>query len=196
MAINIRKVGEVADGAVTFAKLADNAVVLESSKVTGELPSDKLADSAVIESKLANLAISTGKLQDNVVTLAKANNDIRVSHFAGDESEVSITGTTEVSVKELGFVKNALYNCTDVRFIAAMKTSDVSYTATLKVYIDAEGTERLSLTSTATDYELKSGTFDVSDLTNGKHSMIIKLASSDAAGTAYNELVDVLVVKG
>jgi len=71
MAIFIRKVGEVADGAVTEVKLADSAVDLAGSKITGELGSGNIADSAIIESKLGALAVTTAKLGANAVTLQR-----------------------------------------------------------------------------------------------------------------------------
>jgi hypothetical protein len=170
MTVHMRKVGEVADGAVTADKLATGAVDLGTDKVTGQAPSSKIEDSAITEAKLDNLAVSTGKLQDNVVTLAKAANDIRLSHFIGDETEVAVNGTTETEIKATNFPKvGGVYAPTEIRVIAELKTNDVLYTTTLNVYIDGEGTERLSLTSTSTTFELKSGTFDISDLTNGKH---------------------------
>ena len=58
MAINLRKVGEVANGSVTASKLADGTTDLASDKVTGQAPSSKIADGAVVKAKLANLARS------------------------------------------------------------------------------------------------------------------------------------------
>lgn len=193
----MRKVGEVADGSVTAAKLATGAVDLGTDKVTGQAPSSKIEDSAITEGKLAALAISTGKLQDNVITLAKANDDIKISHFVGDETEVPVTGTTEVPIKDTQFpISEGVYNPQKIRIIAELKTDNAANTASLKVYIDAEGTERLELTSVNTAFEFKSGTFDISDLTAGKHTLIIKLSSSDVAGIATNGLIEALFVKG
>ena len=105
MSVYIRRVGEVADGAVTNIKLATGAVDLDSDKVTGELPTGKLADGAVIESKIGNLEISTGKLKDQAVTLAKAQRALKIHHFTGDETEVSVTGLTETEKKTFKIVK-------------------------------------------------------------------------------------------
>jgi hypothetical protein len=55
MAINIRRVGEVADGSVTSTKLATGAVDLDTDKVTGQLPTEKLKDGAATEDKIALL---------------------------------------------------------------------------------------------------------------------------------------------
>jgi len=96
MAINIRRVGEVADGSITSIKLATGAVNLDTDKVTGQLPTNKMKDGAVNEDKLASLAVSTAKLQDNVVTLAKADDDIRLNTFIGDETIVSCNDETAI----------------------------------------------------------------------------------------------------
>ena len=195
MSLNIRKVGEVADGSVTADKLADNAVDLGTAKVTGELPETKLANSAVTEGKLADLAISTGKLKNNVVTLAKADDDIRLNTFIGDETEVSVTGIVEEVIKEFRFpVKSDKFSPKKVRFIGSLKSSS-GHTATLKLYLNAEETARSSVSSAETEYELVDSEFDISDLGNGHHTCKVILVSSDAAGIVYNDLVDVLLIR-
>lgn len=128
MALNIRRVGEVADGSVTAAKLADNAVDLGSTKVTGQAPSERIADGAVVEAKLADLAISTGKLKDSVITLAKATDDIKANNFVGDETAVSVTGNVEADVKEFNFPKQAgHFDPQKIRILASLKTNDAGY---------------------------------------------------------------------
>lgn len=195
MAINIRRVGEVADGSVTANKLADSAVDLGSDKVTGQVPSTKIQNGAIIEQKLADLAISTGKLKDNVVTLAKADDDMRLRSFVGDETIVSVTGTTESIEKELTIPKHAVkFGATKIRVLAGLYTSDAAFTASLKIYIDSEASARLELTSVSTTSELVAGEFDISDLAQGRHIIQAALVSSDVAGTAYNDLIDIMIV--
>jgi len=194
MVIRLRRVGEVADGSVTSEKLSDGAVDLSTAKVTGELPSGKLEDGAVIEGKLADLAVTTTKLQNAAVTLAKSDDDSRLTQFAGDETEVSSTGTDEVEQKAFDFVKvSGKFSPTKMRLIATLKTDDVLNTASLLIYID--DVLELTLTSTSTTYELVSGEIDVSALAAGKHSVSIKTKSSDAAGITSNDHMDALFVK-
>ena len=215
MALNIRKVGEVADGAVTTEKLADGAVTnvkVDSVNISkldttnadfdsaGSLKanvvdSTELKDGGIVESKIAALAISTGKLKDNVITLAKANDDIKVSHFAGDETEASVTGITEVAKKECSFPKKTGYAGNKIRFIATLKTNDALKTASIKVYVDAEEAARATYTSTSLTYELVGGDIDISDLGIGTHKITLKLVSDAADGIAYNDMWDVLLIK-
>lgn len=195
MALNIRKVGEVADGSVTEVKLAPGAVT--TTKIADEAITDaKIADNAIIEQKIAALAISTGKLKDNVVTLAKADNDVKAVTFTGDETELSVTGVAEVAVKEFNFSrKGGVFEPKIVRVIMTLRTNDVSYTATGKIYINGEAEARATMESTSDTYELSSAEFDISDLDPGKHTVTLKLVSSDAAGVAYSDYLDILLVK-
>jgi len=192
MTIYIRKVGEVADGSITDEKLAVAAVNLGGSKVTGQLPSTAIEDGAVIESKLANLSVSTGKLKDEAVTTAKAINALKQHVYVGDETEVSVTGITETEIKTFGIVKApAILPWLKMHVQAEMKTSDVSHAAIMKVYVDAEASPRITLNSTSATYEIQSGSAVISDLSNGKHVVKIKMVSADASATAYNDLLDV-----
>lgn len=203
MVINIRKVGEVADGSVTEAKLADGAVTnpkLADAAVYGDkvsadgITSIHLADDSVIESKIADDAVSTVKLADEAVTLEKASEAVRTDPFLGDETEVSTTGLTYISQKEFNFTKSSVRDVKELYVLADMKSSNASYTATLGIFIDT--VEEASLTSIATSYELKqSSAIDISGLGNGKHKVEIKLKSSDNVGIAYNELLEVYQVK-
>jgi len=276
MSINIRAVGEVADGSVTASKLATGAVDLGTDKVTGEAPTSKiaadaitnakiaagavdttelaadavtnakiaalavdtaeiaadavtnakigagavdtaeiaalavetaqlaagavtdsvLADDSVVNSKLADLAISTGKLQNNVVTLAKSDEDSRLRPFIGDESTVSIVGTTETEIKAFKLPKGTTqkFKPKKMRVFATLKTDNVASAAELTIYLDAEGTSRLTLTSTSLTEELVSGEFDLSDLTDGRHDVSIRLRSLGAADQATNDYVDMMIV--
>lgn len=219
MALNLRKVGEVADNSVTSAKLADGAVITsklaDDAVVTGKIAdgavgstdladdavtSTKIAADAVTSAKIADGAIGSTEIADNAVIGAKIaagvvdaelSSKYKTSLIVGDDSEVSVTGLVYSEEKILRFVKAANLPVDDLVIKAEMKSSIGSETASLKVFIDAEGTERLELTSVATTYELKDGTFAVDDLSNGIHIIRIKLASSSASETAYNQLLEV-----
>ena len=200
MALFIRRVGEVADNSVTAAKLADGAVDLSTAKVGGELPSSKLEDGSVVEAKLASLAVSTAKLKDQAVTLAKAQQALRIHHFVGDETEVSTLGTTEEDQKVFRMPKAT----SDVKGIqpvrlhvnAEMKvTGGTTPTGTLRIYLDGEGTPRITLNTTSGTYEMVEGDTDISDLSNGTHTIKATLASDEASATAFNDLIEIFFEK-
>lgn len=199
MSVYIRRVGEVADGAVTNIKLAENAVDLNSNKVTGELPSAKLANGAVIEDKIAALAISTGKLKDQAVSLAKAQQALKIHHFTGDETEVSVTGIVEEEVKTFKLVKSSAntkgIQAQRLHINVEIKTSDVTAQGTLKLYMDAEETPRLTVNTSSLTYEMQEDDADISDLTNGSHEAHIKMVSAVAAKTVYNDLIEIFFEK-
>ena len=200
MALFIRRVGEVADGSVDASKLADGAIDLSTAKVTGELPTSKLEDGAVVEAKLASLSVSTGKLKNQAVSLAKAQQALRIHHFVGDETEVSTLGITEEDQKIFKMPKSS----SDVTGIQALRihinaemkvTGGTSPTGTMKVYLDEEGTPRITLTTTSTTYEMVEGDADISDLANGKHTVKITLVSDEATATVFNDLLEVFLEK-
>lgn len=200
MTLFIRRVGEVADGSVDSAKLADGAIDLSTAKVTGELPTNKIEDGAINEAKLANLAVTTGKLQNQAVTLAKAQQALKIHHFVGDETEVSTLGTTEEDQKIFKMPKAT----SDVKGIqpvrihinAEMKvTGGTSPTGIMKIYLDAEGTPRITLNTTNGTYEMVEGDADISDLASGTHTIKITLASDEASATVFNDLIEVFFEK-
>ena len=200
MTLFIRRVGEVADGSVSSAKLADGAIDLSTAKVTGELPTNKIEDGAINEAKLASLAVSTGKLKDQAVTLAKAQQALKIHHFVGDETEVSTLGVIEEDQEVFRMPKAT----SDVKGIqptrlhvnAEMKvTGGTTPTGILKVYIDAEGTPRITLNTTNGTYEMVEGDTDISDLSNGTHTIKATLATDDASATAFNDLIEIFFEK-
>lgn len=183
MSLNLQRVGEteIADGSITTAKLADDAVT-----------DPKIADGSIINSKLASLAISTSKLQNNVVTLAKSDRALKIHHLLTDDSPMSVQGITAVEIKTYKFVKAV----TDVEgFIpkmliiqADLKTSLAAQQAKLELFIDGEGTPSITLVSTSITAELLTAEADISALSNGKHTVVIKLSSADAGESATNQL--------
>jgi hypothetical protein len=199
MTVYIRRVGEVADGSVTETKLADSAVNLAGNKITGQLDSANIADSAVTEAKLDSLAVSTAKLQDQAVTLAKAHQAVNLHHFTGDETEVSVTGTTETEKKTFKIVKASDqtkgFQPTKLHINAEMKTSDVAKQGSVKVYIDSEETPAITLNTSSTTYEMIEGNSDISSLSTGAHEIHVKLVNAEADGTTYNDLIEIFLEK-
>jgi len=174
MAINMRKVTEA---------------VLTPKSVKEE----HLDDLAISERTIQPDAVNTDSLQDAVVTLAKSADDVRLHQFVGEESEVQVTGDVYEIVKITKFIKHIFSPVIKIRVLATLKTDDIANTASFAIYIDDD--VKLELTSTEIDYELVNGEFDTSGLANGKHSLDVRLKSSDAAGIAYSDLVDILMVK-
>ena len=160
----------------------------------GEVP-----DGSITEQKLADLSVSTEKLKNQAVTLAKAHAAVNLHHFTGDETEVSVEGTTETEKKTFKIVKASDqtkgFQPSTLHINAEVKTSDAAKEGSLKIYVDEEGTPRITVTTTSTSYEMKEGEADISDLATGSHIVKMKLVNADAAGTTYNDLLEIFMEK-
>lgn len=206
MSINLRKPSQafIAPGSITANEIAAGAIDLTSDKVTGELPNAKLAsvalDSSKITGELPNTKLAAiadvNKISDGLVTLAKVHDDVRLVTYVGAEEEQSVTGTTEAEIITTGWTKKAGVQPTSkIRILASMKVEGVGETATLNVYLNAEPTPRLTLTSTSETYELKTGEFDVSALADGKHQIKVKAKASVAGAKCWNDDIQINLVK-
>ena len=76
---------EVANGAITADKLADNAVT-EAKINNGAVTTNKLGDNAVTEGKINDGAVTTNKLGDNAVTEGKINDGAVTTNKLGDNA--------------------------------------------------------------------------------------------------------------
>jgi hypothetical protein len=104
--------GEVADGSITTAKLANDAVTVdkiadnavESAQIAGlAVTTGKIASNAVTSGKLDTGAVTTAKIADANVTLAKLEN-ISQNHLIGRHSagsgvpqQIGLSGGLEIS---------------------------------------------------------------------------------------------------
>jgi len=188
MVINIRgpvTSERLADDAVTSAKIADSAIT-----------TTKIANDAVITAKFANFAVTTGKLADNAVTSAKAYDGLKQKPLAGDESEIAITGITATDAKELRISVKPDKNIVPDKllFLVELK-STATHTATAEFYLDGEATPSATASTGATTYTLTSAEIITGptgkNLSEGTHTVTMKLKSSDAAGVATNRLLDI-----
>lgn len=110
--------------------------------------------------------------------------------YAGDETEVSVSGTTETLVKTLRVVKcsaNGL-NVTALSFVATLKVT--GGTGYLRIYID--NTLVLTLSTTSTSYVVVHGNVAVSWGDNTVHTIDVKMYNSGAYVT-YNQVFEVYV---
>ncbi|MEM5816107.1 MAG: hypothetical protein QXL14_03615, partial [Candidatus Aenigmatarchaeota archaeon] len=114
--------------------------------------------------------------------------------YAGDETEVSTTSTTDELKKQLTMVFDSNYGIKPnyVNIIARIRNSG-GYTTTLNVTI--EGCGGILLTTTSTSYTLVKGTISTSNCGDGIYPTKIYLKTSNSAGTAYNDLIEFYYVK-
>jgi len=111
--------------------------------------------------------------------------------YAGDETESSVKGTTQVAVKTLRVVKSASAGM-DIKKLSFVSTMKVGGgTGYLRVYID--GVERVLLTTISTDYAVVTGTYTPSWEDNTVHTIEVRLSNSSASYTTYNQVFEVYV---
>ena len=177
---------KIAVGAVGATKLADNAVDLTSAKVIGELPNNKLA-----------VITDVNKMQDNLVTLAKVNDDVRLTSFVAGEEEQFVIGNIATPIVETGFSKVIdRFVPTKIRIIADLKidvlSGNIGY---LDIFVDEEPVGRLSLNSVSNEYTLVNGEFSVEDLPIGRHKLTAKMYNTLVLGKVYNDYFEVYMIK-
>jgi hypothetical protein len=114
--------------------------------------------------------------------------------YAGDETEVSTTSTTDTLKKQMTAVIDSTYGLkpANINVIAKIKSNSASYTTTLNVTLEGcnVGT---TLTTTNTSYTLYQGTFSTSSCADTYYTLKVYLKTS--GGTAYNDLIEIYYVE-
>lgn len=93
--------------------------------------------------------------------------------IAADATEVTVTGTTAVQVKDISFIKSPADGFAGNRIfiVAEIKTSNNTSTASFRVRKDLGGSDALVLTTTSTIFEVKTGSFDISADANARKTL-------------------------
>lgn len=196
MPINFRStVAVVADGSITSDKLANDAVI-ESKIANNAVTTNKIVNDAVIASKLATDSVSTVKIQDDAVTIDKAARKVSIGHFLGVETEVYTTGTTETAVGEFNFNSqtNDAEDWQSFSYTVSLKSDDIGNTATLRFYID-NVQHGADFTTNSTTFVFDSDNSVGLSLSPGAHNFQVRLLSSDVAGIATMGRLDVYLAK-
>lgn len=188
MAINLRRVGEVADGSVTSAKLADGAVI--SAKIyDGAVVFGKIGPDAVGTYQIAPDSVTSAKLANGAVTGIKADGSIKTSYLVADDSTVNYTGTVYSDQKELRFVKKSSSIPGGEIMVYAEAMASTGNTD-VGVFFDAEVAPRITLSTVGTGFELLEGTAYIGDLSDGVHYVNMSLRNLTGGAVAYNKLIE------
>ena len=141
---------------------------------------------------LANLPPNLLKLDaDGKVPLANLPPIQTRFLYAGDETECSVKGTTQVAVKTLRVVKSASagMDIKKLSFVATLKTN--GGTGYLRVYVD--GTSRATLSTASTGYVVVAGEYAPEWEDNTVHTLEVRLNNSSTSYTTYNQVFEVYV---
>lgn len=158
-----------------------------------------LVNGSVETAKMANQAVTAAILADGSIATTKVAEKVRVRELGANDVEAFVLGTTSTEVKSLRFAVTEAGNITPDKVIVTceVKSSASSATATMEAYIDAESTPRTTVVSTSTSYELGTFSFMVGasagagQLSEGIHTLSIRLKSSSATESAYNKLLEI-----
>ena len=196
--------GQIADGAVTTAKMADGAITAA-----------KIADGTIVAAEVASNAITTAKINAGAVTSAKMDTNIAVSGtlqgtvitgttgFAPDAQDGAYLGTSSLQFSDLFLADAAVIALGDdgdvtlthvadtgilLNSTMAIQFNDASQyiNAPSNAILDINATDEIELNATAVDLN---GTLDVSGtglitgvLTTGA-GVVSDTTNTDALGT-------------
>ena len=196
--------GQIADGAVTTAKMADGAITAA-----------KIADGTIVAAEVASNAITTAKINAGAVTSAKMDTNIAVSGtlqgtvitgttgFAPDAQDGAYLGTSSLQFSDLFLADAAVIALGDdgdvtlthvadtgilLNSTMAIQFNDASQyiNAPSNAILDINATDEIELNATAVDLN---GTLDVSGtglitgvLTTGG-GIVSDTTNTDALGT-------------
>jgi hypothetical protein len=107
--------------------------------------------------------------------------------FTFDDTQVSMSGTTETALKTFRFYKSAYAPFRRLVMLVSLWVS--GGTGTLRVYIDAETSPRASYSTTSTSETFATLAFSVADLAYGAHTVTVKCVNSGSYNT-YTQYLD------
>ena len=112
--------------------------------------------------------------------------------LGADSNEVAITGTSGTQIKDIDVIKHtSTWAGFLIIIVGRLKTSNTSYTSSLRVRIDGAGSDSLVLTSTSASYEIVKGTIDASSLSAGRHTLEFFLESNNSSGVATMDMTEI-----
>ncbi|MCC5990488.1 MAG: hypothetical protein LM558_03145 [Thermosphaera sp.] len=154
---------------------------------------EQLKDGAVTTEKLADGAVTTPKIADGAVTTAKVAASLRSTFILGDDTEVYESSTSYVEKKMFNFYKDAAVdtlNWQEMELVAELRASAPGTTAYLALFVDAETTPRIELSTTSTAYVVLRGTASIADLGTGLHTFSIRVRAT-GGGVAYQRHLEI-----
>lgn len=114
-------------------------------------------------------------------------NKLAITPILHDDTVVSTTNTDYTTVKSAYFPKLAnLFDYSSLAVSFEIASSSDGTTIYLGVFIDGEATPRIEFSTDTTTGQHKTGTIDISDLSDGLHLVEVKLKTTNSSVYAYN----------
>jgi hypothetical protein len=165
----------------------------------GAVYGTKIANDAVGSQHLANNAVSyAAQIKDGIIGYAELTSGLqgsfrtgRTSPYAGDDSEITITGDTPGTIKTASILKNSYINPIGSILIAAQLKTDVG-TYTMRVQLGT--VHKVTLTGTDTIYRVFTGSIGVGAESDDVLVLNFMLVNSRAAGVSSNKLLDIYTI--
>ncbi len=145
--------------------------------------------------EVADGSVTTVKLADNAVTSIKVTKNIKTSYITSDDTPIFYTGTAySSSQKELRFIKKSA-NIPNGDIIVIADISGVTGSpsaAYIGFFFDSEVLPRVALQNIpgGTNFNILQGTCNIGNLSDGVHSIKIKMKNVDG-GIVYNNLIEI-----
>lgn len=113
--------------------------------------------------------------------------------IALDDTSVSVATTYSTQRKYFRFVKSSFMTLRMLHIELSGYVNNSAGTGYYEIYIDSESSPRLTLSTNSTTETVLSGNIDISDLTNGIHTLTLKMRSNSSSYTATNKIFQAIV---
>lgn len=177
---------------VNIHALSKNTHVPEGKYIAYTSRNDQKPSWNDLEDKPSNFTPSAHTHTTSDITDLQSSIKSRIL-YTGDETEMSIYGTTSTSIKTLTMVKcsTAALSPTKIFVVATLKVT--GGTGYLEIYVDGVLKQTLSTTSTSYVLVYSPSAIDVSSWANNSiHTIDIKLKNSSGYIT-YNQLLEIYI---
>lgn len=187
---NANSVGttELKEPAVGSSQIYDDAIGSQHIDDDAIGSSIMIADNVIGNEHMRDAAIGytelTAGLQGSFV-------GVKEYPYMGDDSEVTVTGTTPGTIKTATILKDSYaLDLGSIKIAAELKASHGSYD--MEVLLGTE--HKLSFTGTETAYKIHTGSIGLGGESDGALPLQFTLKNSGTGSVSYNKLVDIIAV--
>lgn len=200
----------IQNDAIGSSAMIGAGVILGYNLANNTIGSQQLANNSIISTKIANDAVGSQHLANNAVSYSAQIKDGiigyaeltpglqgsfvsgRAAPYAGDDSEITVTGQTPGTIKNATILKDAYVNPLGSIKLAAQLKADAG-TYTMRVQLGT--VHKITWEGTDTVYKVWTGSIGVGGESDGALALQFMLVNSRAAGVSTNKLVDIIAIQ-